>query len=369
MRLLLALFALLALAAPARADDSGWIAFDRTPGNQIAFLLTVDGRPLHALLDTGASHSVIDAQAAAALNLRLRGQGRADAIGGRASLRWTQVAAIGLGALTLGDRQLAVLALPGRATGNGRPVSMVIGADILGDHALDIDFATRRFRLLPSGRLSFAGSVLPLAPGYVTPLGLAGQTIGPALIDTGDGAALTLSRQGWDRAAFRHDGESTTIGWGVGGAVTTGIAVIERADLGDVVTRQVEARIEDAGGHIADRRLSARIGAGLLQRFRVLLDPGAGRMVLGRVEPDTSPLRSTSGLILGRAGDRLTVLHVMRGSPAEQAGFTPDDRICAVDGTQAAQADLSVLAGTPGRALSVALCNGGQRQLTLARFY
>ncbi|MDG5489512.1 aspartyl protease family protein [Sphingomonas sp. BGYR3] len=369
MRLIFALALLFLAIAPARAQDSGWIDFQRTPGNQIAFEMTVAGHPVTALLDTGASHSVIDQRFAAHIGLPLGAAGRANAIGGTVPIRWSRPLPVVIGTQALARQRLAVLPLPASASGNGAPVHMILGADILGRHALDLDFAARRFRLLPSGRLTFPGLIAPLRAGYVADLALADTRLGAVLMDTGDGAALTLTQAAWAAGGFRHDGLSTTIGWGAGGRVATGLAIIDRIDLAGQAVRQIEARIEPEGGYTASRGLTGRIGAGLMQRYRLLLDPGAGRMVLAQTEPDTSPLRSTSGLLLGRTGERLTVLHVMRGSPAERSGFRADDAICSIDGAGAQRADLSVLAGMPGRSLSIGLCDGGERQLVLSRFY
>jgi C-terminal processing protease CtpA/Prc len=107
----------------------------------------------------------------------------------------------------------------------------------------------------------------------------------------------------------------------------------------------------------------------------VLLDPAAGHMLLGATrESDAPTLRSTSGLLLALAGERLRVLHVMRGSPAAAAGWREGDSICAVDGTRIGPAYArSPLAGWPagpaGRTVTLDDCTGTRRTLTLRRFY
>jgi hypothetical protein len=134
-------------------------------------------------------------------------------------------------------------------------------------------------------------------------------------------------------------------------------------------------RVEPAGGVSDGIGVAGRIGSGFLQRYRVLLDPAAGRMVL---QPgptaDRSPLRSTSGLLVRVETDRLRVLHVMRGSPAAETGWRDDDQICAVDGSPiaAAYTGSHVAAwsiGEPGRIVALRLCDGSVRSLTLKHFY
>ncbi|MBA4048504.1 MAG: hypothetical protein C0476_08190, partial [Sphingomonas sp.] len=101
----------------------------------------------------------------------------------------------------------------------------------------------------------------------------------------------------------------------------------------------------------------------------------AGRMVLSPLaSADQPPLRSTSGLLTRNEGQQLRVLHVMRGGPAEAAGWRDGEAICAIDGTPIspdyARGSLSGWSvGAPGRVVSFALCDGTQRTLTLRHFY
>jgi predicted metalloprotease with PDZ domain len=120
---------------------------------------------------------------------------------------------------------------------------------------------------------------------------------------------------------------------------------------------------------------AGRIGLGYLQRYRVLLDPSAGRMVMAAgSDVDRPPLRSTSGLLVGFYSDRLRVLHVMRGSPAAVAGWQAGDQICSVDGqpitaNYASEPISTWSVADPGRIVRLGICGGGVRKLTLERFY
>jgi predicted metalloprotease with PDZ domain len=114
--------------------------------------------------------------------------------------------------------------------------------------------------------------------------------------------------------------------------------------------------------------VAGRIGSGFLRRYRVLLDPSAGQMLLSPgPEADAPPVRSTSGLLVERQADALVVLHVMKGGPADSAGWRAGERICSVDGVTPPGGDWP--AGTPGRTVALGLCGGETRALTLAAFY
>jgi len=112
----------------------------------------------------------------------------------------------------------------------------------------------------------------------------------------------------------------------------------------------------------------------MLLRYRVLLDPRAGRMILqpGKTR-DARIVRSTSGLLVELTGAALRVVHVMRGSPAEAGGWKAGDLICSADGVTVAEDVKNGLiewtVGVPGRTVRVGLCDGTERSLTLAIFY
>lgn len=369
------------LAADAEAR---WVAFDLTPGNQIRFTLTLDDRPVTAILDTGVSYSVLASKSAAADPARVTANGQATAIGGggngAVAVGWLATRRLAIGGLTRTGGGVTVADLPALATGSAQAVDMLIGRDVTGGQALDIDYANHRFRLLPSGRLPFVGTIAPLTISagrrvYESNVTVSGRRLSPMIVDTGDGSAITLSAASAKIAGIARLRTTTTISFGLAGETVSTLAILPAVSLGQQVIRSVEARVEPAGGFSETIGVAGRIGSGLLQNYRVLLDPGAGRMVLKPgPDADAPPLRSTSGLLVGLERDRLKVLHVMRGGPAAAAGWQAGDTICRVDG-QPVTADYptSALAkwsiGAPGTVVRLGLCDGTVRTLTLRQFY
>jgi membrane-associated protease RseP (regulator of RpoE activity) len=360
--------------------ESRWVPFELTPGNQIRFHLTLDGRTLAAVLDTGVSVTVLSRTSAAVDASRLQAGGLATAIGGTVPIAWMPTREIVLGALTRNGGAVAVTDLPARATGSAAAVDVLVGRDLLEAHALDIDYAGKRFRLLPSGRLPFTGSTAPLSvsPGrqvYESRIALGGQPLAPIVVDTGDGSAVTVTQPGWTAAGLDRLPMTSTIAYGLAGPLVSTLAIVPVLKLGTLQARSVEVRIEPPGGFSQAIGAAGRIGSGFLQNYRVLLDPRAGRMVLSPLPTaDQPPLRSTSGLLLGVERSRLKVLHVMANGPAAAAGWRPGDTICAIDG-QAIPNDYpsSSLArwsvGEPGTVVRLRSCDGRERALTLRQFY
>ncbi|MET0179495.1 MAG: hypothetical protein ABW194_03300, partial [Novosphingobium sp.] len=310
--------------------------------------------------------------------------GQATAIGGggngAVAVGWLATRRLAIGGLTRTGGGVTVADLPALATGSAQAVDMLIGRDVTGGQALDIDYANHRFRLLPSGRLPFVGAIAPLSisPGrrvYESSATIATRRLAPMIVDTGDGSALTLSAASARTAGIARLPTTTTISFGLAGETVSTLAILPAVSLGQQVVRNVEARVEPAGGFSETIGVAGRIGSGLLQNYRVLLDPGAGRMVLKPgPEANAPPLRSTSGLLVGLERDRLKVLHVMRGGPAAAAGWQPGETICRInDQPVTVDYPTSALAkwaiGAPGTAVRLGLCDGTVRTLTLRQFY
>jgi len=354
-------------------SEARWVPFELTPGNQIRFTLVLDGRPVTAMLDTAVSHSAIGRAYAGRAGIATRRGGPAAAIGGSATIGWAPSRSIAFGGLQRDGGMLAVIDLSREATGGDGAVDMLVGADLLRSYALDIDYPARRFRLLRSGRLPFSGTRVPLTIGtplsfYLTELTIDGRRLRPMAIDTGDGGALTLSGEAWRTLGDPGAPTTSTIGHGLAGVAVSDLMILPALQLGTLELRDTETGIERRGGYSSTIGIAGRIGAGLLRRYRVLLDPGAGQMVLSPgPEAGAPPVRSTSGLLLEARDGALVVAHVMQGGPGAAAGWSIGERICTVDGASPPPGDWAV--GTPGRTVTLGLCNGEERRLTLARFY
>ncbi|MBW4331320.1 aspartyl protease family protein [Stakelama sp. CBK3Z-3] len=391
MRMILGIALAIMAAMPAAATDSPrvhltddtdarWVDFTLTPGNQIRIAMRINGQSAYAVIDTGVSVSVVSTGFAHRAGLKIAATSNADAIGGAITIGWAATRDISLGGLNRRGGRIAVAALSQSATGGDVPIDALIGADMLSCCALDIDYDARRLRLLPSGRLPFRGDSAPLALSqesgvYLSELTLGGRRVRPVMIDTGDGAAVTVTRAAWDAGALAGRPLTSAVAFGLGGTIEMKLAIVPQLRIASLNARNVEVRIEEHSGFSAQTGVAGRIGSGLLQRYRVLLDPRAGHIVFrAGAHVDEAPVRSTSGLLVGLDRDRLRVLHVMANSPAAKAGWRDGDTICRVDGMPVAagasgNVDTNWAAGPPGEVVKLGMCDGSRRLLTLARFY
>ena len=368
------------VARLASDSEARWVPFDLTPGNQIRFRMQLDGRTVTAILDSGVSYTLLAKTSPAIDPAKIVAGGTATAIGGSVALQWMPTRSLAIGGLARTGGGVTVADLPAIATGSADAVDLLVGRDLIAPYALDIDYAGRRFRLLRSGRMPFTGATAPLTISasrqvYESAATLGVHALKPLVVDTGDGSSITVTDAGWKAAKLTRLPTTTTISFGLAGAAVSGLAIAPTLRLGRLTARAVEVRIEAPGGFSQSIGTAGRIGSGFLQNYRVLLDPGAGRMILAPgPKADVPPLRSTSGLLLGVERDRLKVLHLMRGGPAAASGWKADDTICRIDGTAIpADYQTSALAswaiGKPGRVVRLTTCDGATRSLTLRSFY
>lgn len=365
-------------AATALAVDTEarWVDFQLTPYNQIRFPIELNGHTSWAILDTGLSDTIVTSAFARTAGLAPARRQRAVAIGGGVEVAWTETRSVRFGGLTRSGGRVGI---SDPAGGIRFGADVLVGADILGCCALDIDYDARRFRILSSGRMPFTGDTAPLrrrSPNgvYQSEVAIAGKTLRPIIVDTGDGGSLTLSRAAWTSTGTRDARITTTLGWGMGGAVITDTLVVRGFSLAGMAPGEAEVRIEGDGGFSAAVGAAGRLGTGLLQRYRVLLDPRAGRMILLPGKAVAAPvIRSTSGLLVEFTGSALRIVHVMRGSPAAAGGWKAGEEICSADGIAVAEdvrdGAVEWTIGTPGRTVRLRLCDGAERDLTLADFY
>ena len=192
--------------------SSGWLDF-ATPGQGVAIVETeVMGRPVRALLDSGAQSSVIDRGLADRLALPSSAFAPlivAFGVCGAPQLGHAATLDVQLAGLRLAGLRAAMFDLASLAEATGRPFELILGQDVLKVLVADIDF--------PAARMA-----LHAADGYVPPAearALPARSSGRALLvpatiegarlelmlDTGALALLALSDQA-ARAAGLLDG-------------------------------------------------------------------------------------------------------------------------------------------------------------------
>ncbi len=156
-------------------------------------------------------------------------------------------------------------------------------------------------------------------------------------LDTGSGLALTLFRAFWDETHHMlDDGRlvSDVLSGGVGGDSVSTITTIKSANIAGYELRHLPVELySDSVGSFNTKRLAGNLGAGILNRFRVIFDYSQDRLML---EPSPGATmkpfdKNRVGLQLRMTQKGLSVVHVAKGSPAEKANWQKGDILASVN--------------------------------------
>ncbi len=361
------------------AAKSEWIELKPAAYPFLIVDAVLDGETLPALIDTGTSHTILDLGVARRKAMPLRHLGSFDVFGKTVETQGTDFTSFEFGGLRQRGETIAVLDLSDLQAQLGTPFAIVVGADVLSTHALQVDWDQNRLRLLPSGASALpAGTKVPLkmTPDgpFETRISINGREFDRTAIDTGADSDLIVRNAVLPRLAITPERMTDRVSQVIGRIQVEGLF---RADIVQFAGLRFE-RVPTSTTETAVSgfpQFDVLVGMGLLERFNFMIDAPAKRMVLSPREtsvPDRPS--STSGVIGNYTAEGLVLLHVMRGSPAANAGLKVNDRICKVDGQMVdatwqngAQRAWSV--GKPGRKVNLTHCDGRETTLTLKEFY
>jgi hypothetical protein len=290
--------------------------------------LAVSGDPdrvLDLILDTGASHTIVDPDSLERVSGQRVEPGR--------HARFTRLTA---GPVTISGLRARSRELDHIGHALGRPVDGILGFPAFGDALLVLDYPARQVRVAegrlprPDGR-----EILPLARREKKRPWLALEIAGRSrdiLIDSGSGSGLVLQpsrRYDWlvkplpVRASMR-------------------INRLERREVGRM------AGTLSLGPHAVEQPIvemtygTELMGAEVLRQFEMTFDSRRRRVRLrrtGGVGPIRSePLRGT-GLLFHPRQQGLEVIDILDGSPAAASGLRVGDMVVAIDGRPVAKRD------------------------------
>ena len=324
----------------------------------------LNGRTVRAVLDTGASATVIDADLAQELGLTAS---RSVAVGGGGQTtigKEAGDATLGIGPFTLTVRPLLM-----QFSTAGLEARAIVGRELFDAYAVELDFAASQIRILRREDLTLAAaSALPLSPTGTAmlsvPIVVNGEAMNAAL-DLGSQTALTIPSS----AKLNGGRRSTWVRSDMSGLHVYPVTVVDTLAVGRGALSQVPAIIEDH----AQRPGLALVGLPVLSRFKLTLDMGAHRIWLDGPLTQEPFQRDRLGLALLEKGDGLTIVHVAANSPAEKAGFVVGQVIAKVDDKivtrETASGFLRVGRSPVGRQVVIETRDGLRRALTAEDYY
>jgi hypothetical protein len=230
-------------------------------------------KPLNFLVDSGAQVSVINQRTAHELGLREGRRVRVRGVHTVTEGRWPVQLAARVDGFSLPQKYLA-LDLDKLGEACHCRVDGLLGADFFSDRIVELDFATRRIRLLTTPRELVGGASLPLdirASGMRVPVGINGGKPAWVRLDTGCAAALH-----WVTALPQGREHPSQIAVGL---VELSIpAATATVQLGGTTFEGVPVGLHEREIFVGEAGL---LGNGLLSRFTsVTVDTKAGRLIL-----------------------------------------------------------------------------------------
>lgn len=299
--------------------------------------------PHRMILDTGSAVSQISPAVAKASGLRRTGTvATIDAHGGQYREPLTTVDRLELGGLTARGVPFTIQDLPEQIASGPRVVG-VLGYNTFITSTLDLDYPARTVRVSTEHLRHSDPGVVPLnareerVPFVEGVFRIPGEPNAKfpttLLVDSGSGAVLTVA--GFDAAFLPDRDTAAQVGASMSANGTIEPATFARLNfdlhLGDVVTTRLMALVDEN-----TRRVDSAIGAELMRRFRVRLDPVVG---LARFEHPAGltdvamPVWRVHGFSASLANaPTIVIAEVRPGSPAETGGLRVGDTIVAIDG-------------------------------------
>jgi predicted aspartyl protease len=303
--------------------------------------LTVHGKKLRFLVDTGAAESVLDADTAARLKLKPTGAVSVATSGAAVTAGYLKSVEVSAPGVTLHEVPFLVTSLGQMATHFGRHVDGILGYEVFARFSVTLDYEARQLRLAePIGKAAPVQPCVPLgllervpyvSATVVAPDGT--ERTGSFLVDTGASGALQLEGNLATDPALRgaQQGRRSTA-HGVGGGFEIVTLPFRALQLGPY--ELLAPRIALRSSPRTDR-LDGLLGGAILARFTVRFIYATHSMCLvpnhAYKEAFTSELAGFTPVWTWPDLKPLSVESVSPGSPAEHAGLRAGDVIEFVD--------------------------------------
>ena len=363
--------------------STGWLAFEFYNNDQIFVPARVNGHAVDVVLDSGADISILDKSVAGQIGATLSGSVPVGGTGGQSTMQLAPGIEVRIGDLELHGLTVGVMDLATLANQLGRPLPMILGKEVFNQLVVDIDFPNRRIAF--QARAGFE----PPAGAVRVPLGRHGEnrTVPLAIeqrpavdfdFDLGSNSPLIIYpyyRDSTQLLAGRR--QSRELSSGVGGLFRPVCATLQSITIAGLRLEDVPADFPDpANSALNSDRMGGNVGLPVFSRFRLITDYAQDAIWLA-ADPGSKPPpfpRNRAGIIALPAGDRLKILMVAPGSPAEHDGWKEGMEIVAIDGHKIDAAyrnsAMSRWATQPaGTRVTLTLADESRKVITLADYF
>lgn len=315
-----------------------WEPLEIGTGDTLLVSAQVGGSPVRAVLDSGSGATMIGTALAAKLGMNNGERRMISGLSAKAPVKLVRDVDVQLAHETRRLPFAVIADLGAVSAAFGRPIDILLGADMFTGSCIALDFGNMRLAVAKSGTFLAGPDWKPVALGRGTKQELfirasvAGLAPVPLMLDLGSSTALMLSSAyARDQGLLNGRQVSTAALGGVDGVITNDAFTIPNINIEGLGASNIPTL---GMRNWLGTSTVGNIGLPLIAQFDVVFDVTAGFVWLRPLDPRhrLPMLKDRSGLGFAASPTALTVVHVAANSPAEKGGWAVGDRIVTVNG-------------------------------------
>jgi predicted aspartyl protease len=318
------------------ATSTPWLPFEMPDFRRLIVTGRINGVPAKILLDSGVGGLVLNKDLAATFRLRHIGNVTGVGVTGLVQGQLVEGVAISFDNLTINTPNAQPYDMAPFAGVLNEPIAALLGRDLFSLLIVDIDFAKVRIAFRdPNVMLSLPGGAeIPLQQDKSglrsVPVSIENRAPIQATLDFGSDRALNISpTYVSDQNLLRSKRASTALSAGAAGIEVGQVAMLSKVAIGNIVFHDVPIEVPNRWAF----ENQAILGMPIIRRMRMLIDFPHNRItVMPNAPVFSQPFRKDrSGIGARRLTDRLQIMHVAAGSPAEASGLHAGDEIIEIN--------------------------------------
>ncbi len=338
------------------ADDYSFVGGETSVDVPFRFIerhiflpVTMGGRELLWVLDTGASSSVIDSEFAADLGLEPEGKVKGVGAGSTVDVSFVTLPAFSVPGIEFAEQTAAVIGISGlfERTADLK-IGGILGYDFLSRFVTRVDYANALLTFHEPSSFVYEGDGVTLdAPLSGNIFGVQaivdGEHSGWWTLDLGAGGVSFHYPYAEEHGFLDRNGVEV-IGFGAGGRIESRLLRFESIEFAgfEVEASRIACPVQQVVGAFGGSERIGNVGNTLLRHFVLYLDYENQQVTVEKGDDFGLDFPvDRSGLQLWRTDEgELEVFHFAPGTPAEDAGFAVGDIVTSIDGIDAADLDL-----------------------------
>jgi hypothetical protein len=340
------------IGTPSQAESKFSIADGKTTtklpfeliDNRVFVEVKLNGRgPFHCILDTGNGDFAIVDDVAQRLGLKVAEAGQESGVGEKkVSTGQTQIAKVQLGDLQFEDLEATVL--PNLDLGNvfgKKSVDGIVGLDVFQQVVVKHDYIHMVLTFTLPDKFNYRGSGVIVhfdRPRQIPVVDAVLDGVrGKFGIDTGARSSLLAYGPFVDQNKLKEKYDAKlegVTGWGIGGPVRSLLARAKEVRIGEVVVRDLVVRLStQKTGLTTSSAMAGLIGPDVLSQFDLTVDYSRNRLIFEKNKRyGRRDTYDRAGMWMGQDGEHFTIVDVIAGGPADEAGIKQGESVMAIDG-------------------------------------